>query len=210
MNKNEDLLLIRVTDLHSKIKQLQVQNETKYYAFIQETQSTYDDIQDFDLEYLKVQKLYFKTEQVIQIMSSDMLDDLEEKRITALKKTCRLLSTIILKIVDYSVMFFEKIKEMKSRSTSPYVSTDGASWFHFMCQVYINNSGKYNVSTVDFFLHFKKIWHELSDYETCEIAHVTDDMLGGTSVFNIAHNLERWIKSNFDCLHPSEIAIFNT
>jgi hypothetical protein len=208
MNIYEDKLLFKIAELKSKIKNMQIQNESKYYTFIQETRSNYEDIMMFDLEYLKVQKLYYKADAAVQRMSSQIVDDSYDNRIVALKLCYRILHTIILKIVDYSIMFFQKIESLKSRPQSPYELSDGAEWFHFMCQVYLNNNGKYNVSTVEFFKHFKNVWHELSDHETFEIAHVTEDMFGGHSITNIAHNLERWIRNNQDCLRVSEIAIF--
>ena len=208
MDIYEDKLLFKVTALKSQIKDIQIHNETKYYTFIQETRSNYEDIVEFDREYSKVQKLYFKADSTVQRMSSQILDDSYDNRINALKICCRILRILIIRITDYSLLFFSKIESMKSRSQSPYESSDGAEWFHFMCQTYINNSGMYNVSTVQFFKHFKKIWEELSDQETIEIAHTTDIILGGISIRDIAYNLDKWIRSNMDCLRNSEIAIF--
>jgi hypothetical protein len=208
MSLCEEKLYTKVASLQSKIKELQIDNEYKYHMFVQETQSSYDDIHVYEKHYIRLQNLYMKSEYAVQKMSSGFLDECEQVRIASLKQCCRILSVIVLKIIDYSIIFFETINSLKPRCITPCQQNDGAEWLHFMCQVYLNNSGKYNVSTTEFFNHFKKIWPDLSDQETIEISHITDVMFGGTSISNIAHNFERWIRSNQDCLRPSEISIF--
>jgi len=75
---------------------------------------------------------------------------------------------------------------------------ESIDWVRSLLDVYDKYGGIYPVSSKDLFDWLKKHWNELEDYETHTISHVTDTILGGNSIQNIALNFTSWMNMNPD------------
>lgn len=73
-------------------------------------------------------------------------------------------------------------------------------WITTLFDIYLAYGGKPGVSSMEFFNSIKDFWYKLEDGETIEISYITDKILGGYSIENIAINLRNWLRVNLDCL----------
>jgi hypothetical protein len=87
---------------------------------------------------------------------------------------------------------------------------EGTEWLYELYNFYLKYNGERNVSSNDFFNHIKMIWNSIENIETIQISYITDNILGGISIYNISSNLKDWVIKNKDAIRPNYRDIIDT
>jgi len=85
----------------------------------------------------------------------------------------------------------------------------GTEWIITLFNFYLKYDGVKQVSTSEFFYHIISIWDKIDNFETIEISHIMDNILGGKTIMIISYNFLDWIKKNGDSLPNNYRDIIN-
>jgi len=94
--------------------------------------------------------------------------------------------------------------------TLPKIKEDtigGTEWLRELFSIYLKYNTETNVTPLEFFRNIKTKWDMLSDYETIIISDITENKLGGKSLFNISCNFKDWIINNKDIIPETVIKL---
>ena len=105
---------------------------------------------------------------------------------------------------------FIVINLSKKVLTLPKIKEDifgGTEWLRELFSIYLKYNTETNVTPLQFFKNIKTKWDMLSDNETIIISDITENKLGGKSLFNISCNFKDWIISNKDAMPQTVIKL---
>ncbi len=83
----------------------------------------------------------------------------------------------------------------------------GTEWLRELFSIYLKYNTETNVTPLQFFKNIREKWDMLSDYETIIISDITENKLGGKSLFNISCNFKDWIINNKDIIPETVIKL---
>ncbi len=166
-------------------------------------------ISPIQIIYVKRKVNYFKRTLLTVKYRYDYVVKKEKKSEKFLKRNIEALRTILNDIfinIEELEDGLEQFKEQSINQSVVYIpankekTEEGTRWIITLFDTYLKYGGKPGVSSMEFFNSIKDFWDKLEDEETIEISYITDKILGGYSIENIAINLRNWLRVNFDCL----------
>lgn len=182
-------------------------NYTSLYNVLHHSLGPTITLSSFQVQYVASKVKYFKRELLKVKYRYDYVRKKVKKSEIFLKNNIEVLretmSDIFLNIEELEdglEDFKENIQPIVYTPSHREKIEEGTRWIYTLFNIYLKYGGNPGVSSMEFFNSIKDIWDKLEDEETIEISYITDNILGGISLENIAINLNNWLRINLDAI----------